>query len=63
MNTYIVGAFDGLIRENILKMYGMSSSKIVCHFFVTILPSMILKSTTKIQTISFFSASLHVGCT
>jgi len=31
MNTYIVGAFDGLIRENGLKMHRMSSSKTVCH--------------------------------
>lgn len=37
MNTYIVGAFDGPIRENMLKMLGMSSSKTVCHCFVTFL--------------------------
>jgi len=37
INTYIVGAFDGLIRENRLKMHGMSSCKSVCHRFVTFL--------------------------
>jgi hypothetical protein len=35
MNMYILGAFEGLIKENRLKMCGMSSSKTVCLCFVT----------------------------
>ena len=37
MNMNIVGAFDGFIEENRLQKRGMSSSKIVCHCFVTFL--------------------------